>query len=83
MPQSLSCPAAGQIIRTSDTGATSRLPERPRLGRARDQRHNICPHAKVSVATVTRDLAAMEATGAVVRSKGGGRSTHFLLQLNV
>lgn len=37
--------------------------------------------AKVSSATATRDLGAMEAAGAVQRSNEGGRSTRYLLRL--
>lgn len=39
--------------------------------------------AKVSGATATRDLVAMEAAGAVVRSEEGGRSTRYLPQMDV
>lgn len=37
--------------------------------------------AKVSGATATRDLGAMEAAGAVIRSDEGGRATRYLLVL--
>lgn len=36
---------------------------------------------KVSGATATRDLVAMEAAGALIRSEEGGRSTRYLLAL--
>lgn len=37
--------------------------------------------AKVSGATATRDLGAMEVAGALIRSETGGRSTHYLLAM--